>query len=70
MFRFSLLRFMFTKSTNIWQIIDDAYSVDSIKRTVHLAFHGLTGGIFNRDFLKSLLKTEHLIETVCLIKAM
>ena len=56
---------MFTKSTNIWQIIDDAYSVDSIK-----AFHGLTGGIFNRDFLKSLLKTEHLIETVRLIKAM
>ena len=63
---------MFTKSTNIWKIIDiivdDAYSVDSIKRTVHLAFHELTGGIFNRDFLKSLLKTEHLIETVRLIE--
>ena len=31
------------------------YSVDSIKRTVHLAFHGLfffIYGMFNRDFLK------------------
>jgi hypothetical protein len=33
------------------EIIGD-YSVDSIKRTVHLAFHGLIYGIFNRDFLK------------------
>ena len=44
------------------------YSVDSIKRTVHLAFHRLIYGIFNRDFLKSLLKTVHLIETVRLIE--
>ena len=44
------------------------YSVDSIKRTVHLAFHGLIYGIFNREFLKSLLKTVHLIETVRLIE--
>ena len=44
------------------------YSVDSIKRTVHLAFHGLKNGIFNRDFLKLLLKTVRLIETVLLIE--
>ena len=44
----------------IWQLIlfsvdsrrNRGYSVDSIKRTVHLAFHGLIYGIFNRDFLK------------------
>ena len=49
------------------------YSVDSIKRTVHLAFHGLfsllkilftnrVNSIFNRDFLKFYLATVLLIE--------
>ena len=40
------------------------YSVDSIKRTIHLAFHGLliVNSIFNRDFLKFFLATVFLIE--------
>ena len=45
------------------------YSVDSIK--LHLAFHGLFSliySIFRRDFLKLLLKTVRLIETVLLIE--
>ena len=48
------------------------YSVDSIKRTVHLAFHELffflIYSIFNRVFLKLLLKTVRLIEKVRLIE--
>ena len=49
------------------------YSVDSIKRTIHLAFHGffsllkyyllLVNSIFNRDFLKFFLATVRLIES-------
>ena len=45
--------------------VKNLYSVDSIKHTVHLAFHGLFFLIystFNRDFLKLLLKTVSLIE--------
>ena len=51
------------------------YSLDSIKRTVHLAFHGLFFLIFQKIFIKNtvytkyiLLKTVLLIETVRLIE--
>ena len=51
------------------------YSVDSIKRTVHLACHGLIYGIFNRDFLKITVENSTLNRdstfnrTVCLIES-
>ena len=36
------------------------YSVDSIKRTVHLAFHGLIYSIFNRDFFEMTVENSTL----------
>ena len=45
------------------------YSADSIKRTVHLTFHGLIYGIFNRDFFEITVENSTLkIETVRLIE--